>query len=289
MPANADAQISTVALIRTYATTGLTAGTDVDGDFMPDVYFTARRGASTAQLPGAPRPGTMEKMRTSAAIAALVLGATLLEGPAHAADALPVTNPDAGLCIVPLQPYPEKMLPAVVRGVTYVYGFRVEVLEPRPLPKVAWYPPRRRWRADRLLDWMHAEVVDDHDECRWFVGFTGSDVSTSKPPHDDWGVLGLGELGGETAVVSSFRTHKKLKPPHTATRRTVKVVNHEIGHMMGLPHQKGDGCLMNDAEGTVLTTDQETGLLCGPTIDFIEDQRGLTIPRHAEFQWQLVE
>jgi archaemetzincin len=222
-------------------------------------------------------------------VAPFLLAILCFDAPVHAADALPVTNPDAGLCILPLEPYPEAMLPAVVRGVTYVYGFRVDVLEPTPLPKVAWYPPRKRWRADELLDWMHEAVVDDHPECQWFVGLTRSDVSTTKPPHEDWGVLGLGELGGRTAVVSSFRTHKKLKPPHTATRRVVKVVNHEIGHMMGLPHQKGDGCLMNDAEGTVLTTDQESGLLCAPTVRFIEEKRGLTIPRHATFEWEIVE
>ena len=102
-------------------------------------------------------------------------------------------------------------------------------------------------------------------------------------------MLGLGEIGGKMAVVSSFRTHKKLRKPHTALRRTVKTVNHEIGHLMGLPHQKGEGCLMQDAEGSVLTTDTEHGLLCQPTIEYIERERGYRIPRHVEFDWSVVE
>ena len=202
---------------------------------------------------------------------------------------LAVTNPQVTLCVVPLEPYDTKMLDAVVRGITYVYGFKVSVLPGRKLPQVAWYAPRKRWRAEKLLEWMHSDIAPNHANCRYFVGFTKSDISTSKPPHRDWGVLGLGELGGKMAVVSSFRTHKQLKKPHTALRRTVKTVNHEIGHLMGLPHVEGAECLMQDAEGSVLTTDMEHGLLCQPTIEFIERERGYKIPRHEAFDWSRVE
>ena len=53
---------------------------------------------------------------------------------ADGSAALPVTNPQAVMCVQPLTPYPRQMLPAVERGITYVYGFKVEVLEPRKLP-----------------------------------------------------------------------------------------------------------------------------------------------------------
>ena len=195
----------------------------------------------------------------------------------------------ATLCVQPFEPFPKDMLAAVVRGVTYIYGFDVVVLQSTKLPKSTWYAPRKRHRADKLLDWMRANLLPTNDECRWIVGLTKSDISVTKGEHRDWGVLGLGEVDGRVAVVSSFRTHKKLTEPHTALRRTVKVVNHEIGHMMGLPHVKGEGCLMNDAEGTVLTTDQETGLLCQSTIEFIERHKRLKIPRHSEMNWAKVE
>jgi archaemetzincin len=200
-----------------------------------------------------------------------------------AADEPPV------LCVQPFEPYPTKMLPAVARGIKYVYGFKVDVLEPRRLPKVTWYAPRKRHRADQLLDWMRTELLPKHSHCRWILGLTRADISVTKGEHKDWGVLGLGEMGGRVAMVSSFRTHKKLRKPHTALRRTVKVANHEIGHMMGLPHVKGAGCLMNDAEGSVLTTDQETGLLCQPTVDYIEKKQRLRIPKHTEMDWSKVE
>lgn len=214
---------------------------------------------------------------------------TLGSTAARAEDAPAVTNPKAVMCVLPFEPFPEAMLPAVVRGITHVYGLEVEVLDAVPLPKSTWYPPRKRHRADRLLDWMRAEIVPHAAQCRWIVGLTRSDISVTKGEHKDWGVLGLGEIDGKVAVVSSFRTHKKLRKPHTALRRTIKVVNHEIGHMMGLPHVKGEGCLMNDAEGTVLSTDRESGLLCASTIEFIEKHKGLTIPRHPSMDWSAVE
>jgi archaemetzincin len=197
--------------------------------------------------------------------------------------------PSARLCVQPLEPYPVKMLESVVRGIEYIYGFEVVVLEARKIPKSTWYAPRKRYRADKLLDWMRSDLLPQREDCRWIVGLTRSDVSVTKGEHKDWGVLGLGEVDGRVAVVSSFRTHKKLREPHTALRRTVKVVNHEIGHMMGLPHVKGEGCLMNDAEGTVLTTDLETGLLCQSTIEFIERHKRLRIPRHSSMQWDAIE
>ncbi len=44
--------------------------------------------------------------------------------------------------------------------------------------------------------------------------------------------------------------------------RLVKVVNHELGHTLGLPHCPSAGCLMEDAKGTIVTVDNETGAFC---------------------------
>jgi archaemetzincin len=197
-------------------------------------------------------------------------------------------NPDVKLCLQPLGEHDKAMLKASAKGVEYLYGFTVEVRPVLAMPKQAWYSPRKRYRAEVLLDFLRKDVLP-RTQCTFIVGFTSHDISTTKDDHKDWGVLGLGEIGGVAAVVSSHRTHKRLKKPHTATRRVVKVVNHEIGHVMGLPHVKGEGCLMNDAVGTVDTVDQETGLLCQPTIDFIEKHRGYRIPRHTSFNWEIVE
>lgn len=223
---------------------------------------------------------------------ALILAATLspraaTPGEPPRVDALKATNPSMILCVAPLGRYDKRLLRAAERGITYVYGFTVRRLPARVLPRAAYNAQRRRWRADRLLDHLRDEVLPGTG-CHKIVGFTAEDISTTKPPHADWGILGLAELGGVAGVVSSHRTARALKPPHTRARRVVKVVNHEIGHLLGLPHLKNTTCLMNDAEGSVLTTDRESGLLCPQTVRWIEANTPHKIPRHERFEWDVV-
>jgi len=199
---------------------------------------------------------------------------------------LEVTNPEVVVCVQPLGDHDPRLLAASERGITYLYGFAVRRLPPRPLPKAAWVPARRRWRADVLLDDLSAARPEG---CTMILGFTHRDISTTKLPYQDWGILGLGEVGGTAGVVSTWRVGRKLSAPHTRARRTVKVVNHELGHILGLPHVKGEGCLMNDAEGTVLSVDGESGLLCASTVEYIERTHSRQIPRHAVFEWSKVE
>jgi len=204
----------------------------------------------------------------------------------EAADAPP--NAHIKTCILPMGKHDRKLLRASAKGVTYLYGFDVKVMKPVPMPKEVYYPKRKRWRADQILDWLDANVYPDSG-CTMVLGFTRQDISVTAHGKEDWGVLGYAQVEGRVGVVSSLRTWRGLKPPHTKLRRTVKVFNHEVGHILGIPHVPGAECLMSDAEGSVLSTDQQSGLLCASTKRWMERNLGAKLPDHDNFDWSQVE
>src|SRR6185436_1962822 len=137
------------------------------------------------------------------------------------------------VCVVPLGDYEKDMVPIVTRGIEYLYRLDVKVLEQRALPRAAWYPPRRRYRAEKLLSYLDSAVLP-RSGCDLVMGFTSADISTTKDgQHKDWGILGLAWIGGPSGVVSTHRLGRKVDARSKA-KRAVKVMNHELGHALGL-------------------------------------------------------
>jgi len=183
-------------------------------------------------------------------------------------------------CLLPLGEHEARLLAPVADGIGQVYGFAVRPLPPRELPQAAWYPGRKRWRAERLLDVLR-EVRRANPGCNVLVGFTSADISTTKGKHADWGVLGLSYRGEGLSVVSSFRMHSGALGG-AVIRRAQKIVLHEIGHAIGLPHRNdGPECLMNDANGAIASIDLANGTLCPAERAAAEALLGFPLPHAA--------
>ena len=109
-----------------------------------------------------------------------------------------------------------------------------------PLPSAAYYPSRDRYRADSLIRYLSRLGSTD----TILVGLTDKDISTTKGQIRDWGVMGLGYCPGNACVISTYRLSKA-----DLDSQFYKVVMHELGHTLGLPHCKDTTCFMRDAEG----------------------------------------
>ena len=179
--------------------------------------------------------------------------ANLYPGLASAGDQKPL------IAIQPLESFDTTMTRKIVEGVKATFDVETAVLAETPIPESAYYAPKKRYRAEKILRFLDTEADARYTR---IVGLTNFDISTTKGAYYDWGIFGLGMYNGRVCVISTFRLKKGKPGKAVLTGRLIKVVNHELGHTFGLWHCPNQGCLMEDAQGTVKTVDRETGHFC---------------------------
>jgi archaemetzincin len=155
------------------------------------------------------------------------------------------------LVVVPLGDTSSDLVRFVAESIEDRMNVEVRVADPIPHPTEAWYAPRKRWRADRILD--HLDEQDFGPNVWRVAAITEQPISTTKGEVYDWGIAGLGSLGGKSSVFTSylFRGFRKKSRP-TYLRFMENLVLHEVGHTLGLDHCPLERCMMADAKGNAI-------------------------------------
>lgn len=163
------------------------------------------------------------------------------------------------MAVLPLGPFPAALLDKINAGLQAELGCKVVAQPMVALPASAHYAPRNRYRAEKLLKFLRARRVEPATK---ILGVTTVDISTTARGVYDWGILGLGQLGGDACVMSTFRCKRSAKDEQQVHFRMVTTCIHEVGHTLDLDHCPDRTCLMTDARGSVLTVDGTTGHMC---------------------------
>jgi archaemetzincin len=161
------------------------------------------------------------------------------------------------VAVVPLGPVEPRYLELVKEAIEARADVTVRIDEPRALPPEAFYKPRKRYRAEKLLD-----ALDGTDAWK-VIGVTNAEISTTKGKIYDWGIAGLGNINGQSCVVSLHLYKKHSKTQAVLDRRFADVAVHELGHTLGMEHCETKGCVMSDAKGKAMaSSDASSGQYC---------------------------
>lgn len=175
------------------------------------------------------------------------------------------------LCILvqPLGDISAAQVDSVAAALRREHGAQVIVANGVDLPAHAFVRIKSpRYRADTLIAWLRDRKPDSVDHV---IGLTAQDISITKYADDgtikepvakyrDFGIYGLGYMGGASCVVSSFRFGGARHPAFFS--RLCKVAVHEVGHNRGLDHCSDTTCVMRDAVERMASVDAEGRSFC---------------------------
>ncbi|MBL9145730.1 MAG: matrixin family metalloprotease [Verrucomicrobiaceae bacterium] len=166
---------------------------------------------------------------------------------------------DIRIAVMALGPVSDRQIDAVVDGVQKVHHLRATILPGKSMPSSAYVRSRDRYDGNAVLADLSSIQVRDFDKV---IGVTNFDIGINRDGERASGIMGIAELDGRAALVSTHRLSFGGVSPSKQMERLSRVAAHECGHTLGLPHCARKGCLMNDARGAIATIDATSGRLC---------------------------
>lgn len=182
------------------------------------------------------------------------------------------TVAEAKTKVVGIRPYrgiSKSQSETISKAIADFYQIQTTILSEKDLPESAFINIKSpRYRADSIIKFQNRNFPKAVD---YVLGITTKDVSVTKNNPDgtikkptwkynDFGVMGLAYCPGNSAIVSTFRLKNKDKS--LELERFKKVVLHEFGHNLGLPHCLDNHCMMTSASEKISTIDNEKMALC---------------------------
>jgi archaemetzincin len=171
--------------------------------------------------------------------------------------------------IIALQPFGnfnDQQLTFIRDAISTLFRTPVIILKPVDIPVTYRAVGEEKYLADSLIMFLskftNDRIVD-------VVGLTHNDIYTiheykthekNVPAvlYEPKGIFGYGYVSGNSCIVSDYRLMSKDQ--ELVNNRLRKVIIHEIGHNLGLPHCTTDTCIM--FEGDIPALDKCHGNYC---------------------------
>jgi archaemetzincin len=163
------------------------------------------------------------------------------------------------ITLVPLGNVSDSDIKFIKKELEGFYQVPVAVHKRIPLDPKLQVKGTKKYQANLILNFLNSEFKNTKGKV---LALTKRDICIERElngvVHKNWGIFGLGIVGGKSCVVSTHRFGKKN------FGRLSKVAIHEVGHTLGIPHcETSPDCLMGDAKGKGKKLDTKKPQICG--------------------------